>query len=157
VAVGLPAHEISSGPRKRSFSVPSLSICAPLARHTTENTVFSHSSLWETAMKKFLVLYRSSISTPERMAKSTPEQAVAGMAAWRSWAERSKAALVELGAPLGESTVLKGSAPPAFIGGFSIVQAESADTAKKIFDGHPHFETPGNSIELIEQLPMPGT
>jgi len=64
---------------------------------------------------------------------------------------------VELGAPLGESTVLRGaSAGPGYIGGFSIVQAESADAVKKVFDGHPHFEAAGNSIELLELLAMPG-
>jgi len=108
-------------------------------------------------MKKFLVLYRSTISTAERLAKSTPEQAKASMAAWMGWAQRSAAALVEMGAPLGDSTLLKGSPAPGHLGGFSIVQAESIDAAKKIFDGHPHFETPGNSIELLEQLSMPGT
>lgn len=109
-------------------------------------------------MKKFLVLYRSATSTVERMAKSTPEQGQAVMAAWRTWAQRSASSLVELGAPLGESTVLKGtSAGPGYIGGFSIVKAESADAAKKIFEGHPHFEGPGNSIELLEQLSMPGS
>ncbi|MEI9949977.1 MAG: YciI family protein [Pseudomonadota bacterium] len=108
-------------------------------------------------MKKFLVLYRSTISATERMSKSTPEQGKAVMDAWMGWAQRSAAALVEMGAPLGDSTLLKGSATAGYIGGFSIVQAESVDAAKKIFDGHPHFEAPGNSIELLELLSMPGT
>lgn len=105
-------------------------------------------------MKKFLVLYRSNTSTAERFAKATPEQNQAVMAAWRAWAQRAAASIVELGAPLSPPTVLKGSAGPGFVGGFSIVQADSADSAKKIFDGHPHFENPGNSIELLEHLPM---
>ena len=79
------------------------------------------------------------------------------MAAWMGWAQRTGAALVEMGAPLGEGTLLKGSGAAGYIGGFSIVQAESLDLAKKIFDGHPHFETGGNSIELLELLSMPGT
>ncbi len=108
-------------------------------------------------MKKFLVLYRSPISTTERITKSTPEQAKAGMAAWMGWAQRSAAALVEMGAPLGDGVVLKGSTGTGYIGGFSIVQAESLDAAKKIFDGHPHFETSGNSLELLELLSMPGS
>jgi len=108
-------------------------------------------------MKKFLVLYRSNVSTPERMAKATPEQNQAVQAAWRAWAQRAAASLVELGAPLSVPTVLKGSAAPNFVGGFSIVQADSAEAAKKIFDGHPHFENPGNSLELLEYLAMPST
>jgi len=108
-------------------------------------------------MKKFLVLYRSTISAKEQMTKSTPEQGKAVMDAWMGWAKKSAASLVEMGAPLGDSTLLKGSAAPGYIGGFSIVQAESLDSAKKIFDAHPHFEAPGNSIELLELLSMPGT
>jgi len=107
-------------------------------------------------MKKFLVLYRSNISATERMSRSTAEQAKAGMEAWSGWAKRAAGALIELGAPLGESIRLKGSANPDYIGGFSIVQAESVDAAKKIFDAHPHFDSQGGSIELLELLPMPG-
>ena len=36
-------------------------------------------------MKKFLVLYRSSVSAAEQMAAATPEQAQAGMDAGRRW------------------------------------------------------------------------
>ncbi|HET7538535.1 MAG TPA: YciI family protein [Polyangiaceae bacterium] len=107
-------------------------------------------------MKKFLVLYRSAISTRERLAQASPEQNKTTMAAWRAWAERAAASLLELGAPLGDSTAIKGSVPAGFVGGFSIVQAGSRDAAKKLFDGHPHFEHAGNSIELLEYLPMPG-
>jgi hypothetical protein len=89
------------------------------------------------------------------MAKATPEQNQAVLAGWRAWSQRASGSLVELGAPLAEPTVLKGSAAPGFVGGFSIVQADSAEAAKRIFDGHPHFENPGNSIELLEYLPMP--
>ncbi|HEX2669349.1 MAG TPA: hypothetical protein VHM25_00680 [Polyangiaceae bacterium] len=106
-------------------------------------------------MKKFLVLYRSNTSTPERLAQATPEQNQAMMGAWRAWAQRAGGSLVELGAPLAVPTVLKGSAAPGFVGGFSIVQADSAESAKKLFDGHPHFENPANSIELLEYLPVP--
>ena len=107
-------------------------------------------------MKKFLVLYRSNVSTPERMGKATPEQNQTLMAAWRAWSQRSAGAIVELGAPLNTPTFIKGTSAPGFVGGFSIVQADSADAAKKIFDGHPHFENAGNSLELLEYLPMSG-
>lgn len=133
-----------------------MSICLRLVRHTGEDMASSSSRIWEIAMKKFLVLYRSSISAKEQMTKSTPEQAKAGMDAWMGWAKKSAASLVEMGAPLGDSTLLKGSAIAGYIGGFSIVQAESVDAAKKIFDAHPHFEAPGSSIELLELLSMPG-
>jgi hypothetical protein len=111
----------------------------------------------EINMAKFVVLYRSSVSAKEQMSKATPEQAKAGMAAWASWAKTAGPALVEMGTPFGDTAVLKGTAPQqGHIGGYSIIQAESLDTAKKLFEGHPHFEAPGASIELLEQLAMPG-
>ena len=100
-------------------------------------------------MKKFLVLYRSSVSAADQMAAATPEQAEAGMNAWMDWSERNRDAIVELGSPLrGDSDV----------SGYSIVQAESTDAAAKLFEDHPHLRMPGDSsIELLEFLPRPGT
>jgi len=90
------------------------------------------------------------------MAKATPEQSKAGMDAWMAWAKKAGSAVVDLGAPLGESAVLEGKGGPGFLGGYSLVQAESLAAAKKIFVGHPHFEAPGGAIELLEVLSIPG-
>jgi hypothetical protein len=99
-------------------------------------------------MKKFLVLYRSSVSAADQMAAATPEQAEAGMAAWMEWAERNKDAIVELGSPLGGDSD---------VSGYSIVQADSRDTAAQLFEDHPHLRMPGDSsVELLEFLPLPG-
>lgn len=106
-------------------------------------------------MKKFLVLYRSSQSSADRQAPSSPEQGKAIMDAWMGWAKRTGSALVEMGSPLGTSTVLQGSGGKDHNRGYSIVQAETLDGAKKLFEGHPHFEgAPAASIELLELLPM---
>jgi hypothetical protein len=100
-------------------------------------------------MKKFRVLYRSSVSAADQMAAATPEQAEAGMAAWMEWANRNRDAIVELGSPLGGDTD---------ISGYSIVQAESRDAAAELFEDHPHLRMPGgSSIELLEFLPLPGS
>jgi hypothetical protein len=107
-------------------------------------------------MKKFLVLYRSSASNKEQLASVTPEQSKAMMDAWMKWAHKAGSALVEMGAPVGDATLLKGSANPNHIGGYSFVQAESIEAAKSLFDGHPHFESPAASIELLEVMPLPG-
>lgn len=108
-------------------------------------------------MKKFLVLYRSTVSAKDQMAKASPDQAKAGMDAWMAWAKRAETNLVELGSPLGETALLRGTPNGAgFIGGYSVVRAESLDAAKKVFDGHPHFEAPGASIELLEVVSIPG-
>jgi hypothetical protein len=107
-------------------------------------------------MKKFLVLYRSTVSAMDQMASTTPEQRKAAMEKWMAWGASAGTSLVEWGAPLGASAVLRGSKAPGFVGGYSIVQADSLDSAKRLFDAHPHFGTPGASIELLELMPMPG-
>ena len=109
-------------------------------------------------MKKFLVLYRSTLSNQEQMQSAKPEQAQAIMDAWTSWSKKHGAALVDIGAPLGDSAVLKGTPGQGHLGGYSIVQGESLDVAKRMFDGHPHFGAPGGgaSIEILELMSMPG-
>jgi hypothetical protein len=43
------------------------------------------------------------------------------------------------------------------VGGYSIVQAESADAAAKLFGREqPHLQMPGAWIEIVEIMPMPG-
>jgi hypothetical protein len=109
-------------------------------------------------MKKFLVLYRAPISAREQMAKATPEQAKAGMEAWMGWAKKSEKAIVDLGSPVGDPVVVGPGKPLGdYIGGFSILQAESVDALQKVLQGHAHLMMPGGSIEIREFLPMPGT
>jgi hypothetical protein len=43
-----------------------------------------------------------------------------------------------------------------FLGGFSILQADSADALKKQLEDHPHLMVEGNSIEVCEFLALPG-
>ena len=111
-------------------------------------------------MKKFLVLYRSSISARDQMANATPEQAKAGMDAWMAWAKKNGRTIVDLGSPLGGAQRLKGDKTERgddTIGGFSIVQGESMESVTKSLRDHPHTHMPGNSsIEVIEFLAMPG-
>jgi hypothetical protein len=110
----------------------------------------------EAYMKKYLVLYRSSVSAQEQMAKATPEQAKAGMDAWMAWAGRAGSAIVDMGSPLGQTANIGGSPPAGHIGGFSILQGESIAAVQKALDGHPHLHMTGNSIEVLEFLPLPG-
>ena len=43
------------------------------------------------------------------------------------------------------------------IGGYSIVQAENAEAATKLFGkDHPHLQMPGSWIEVIEVMHVPG-
>jgi hypothetical protein len=111
-------------------------------------------------MKKFLVLYRSSVSAADQMAAATPEQAQAGMNAWMDWSERNRDAIVEFGSPLGGGAYIADGAvseSDSDVSGYSIVQAESEEEAAELFKDHPHLRMPADSsIELLEFLPLPG-
>ncbi len=112
-------------------------------------------------MKKFLVLYMANAAEFERMMQnSTPEQRQKGMEAWMKWMGDNKASLVDGGAPLGKTkrVDLKGASDTKNdVGGYSIVQANSADAATRIFDkDHPHLQMPGAWVEIIEIMQIPG-
>ncbi len=112
-------------------------------------------------MTKFMVLYMADPADFERMMReSTPEQQQKGMAAWRDWMTRHQASLVDGGAPLGKTKRVdaKGTSDSKNgIGGYTIVQAESADAAAKMFEkDHPHIQMPGTWIEIVEIRQIPG-
>jgi hypothetical protein len=112
-------------------------------------------------MKKFLVLYMANRAEFEKMMKNaTPEQQKKGMEGWMKWMDAHKASLVDGGAPLGKTKRVdaKGASDTTNeIGGYSIVQAESADAATKLFGkDQPHVQMPGAWVEIIEIMPIPG-
>ena len=112
-------------------------------------------------MKKFLVLYMADEAEFEKMMKnSTPEQQRTGMDAWMKWMGDHKVSLVDVGAPLWKTKRVdaKGASDTKNgLGGYSIVQAESADAATKIFGkDQPHLQMPGAWIEIVEIMQIPG-
>ena len=108
-------------------------------------------------MTKFMVLYRSSTSARDQMASATPEQMKAGKEAWMQWAGKAGDAVVDLGAPLAPAAHLgPGSSDAGEISGYSIMQADSAAALGGVLDGHPHLSMPGNSIDVLDLLSMPG-
>ncbi len=104
-------------------------------------------------MTKYLVLYRSKVSAAEQMSQNDPAQAEAGMKAWTDWAQRAGDAVVDLGSPLG--VVDPGGDEGDPIGGYSILQAESAAALADVLRDHPHV-TWGGTIETLEMLALPG-
>jgi hypothetical protein len=105
---------------------------------------------------KYMILYRSSMSAGEQM--GTPAEAQEGMEAWMNWAGRARSALVDMGSPLGP-VAIEGPAGETGvgIGGYSVLEADSPETLKKLLDGHPHLSAPGGSfVEILEYLPIPG-
>lgn len=109
-------------------------------------------------MKKYMALYMAPASAIEQMMKATPEQMKAGMDEWMKWAKSNDKAIVELGDPLGKTkrvTSAGTSDTKNEITGYSIVQGDSPESVAKIFNGHPHLQMAGTSIDLIEVVPMP--
>jgi hypothetical protein len=91
-------------------------------------------------------------------ARQQKEQA--GMKAWGDWMETNKAAIVVTGGPLGRT---KRASPAGLedarndMVGYVVLKAESHDAAAKLFRDHPHFTIfPGDGVEIMECLPIPG-
>jgi len=116
-------------------------------------------------MKRFLAIYLgSSESAAWKRWHAMPKAERAkrersGMEAWIGWGEQHAASIVDQGTPLGKTKgVDSGGVSDAknAICGYVIVEAESHEAAARMFLDHPHFSAfPGQSVEIIECLPMP--
>jgi hypothetical protein len=120
----------------------------------------------EHTMKKFLAIYLGSPAAMEKSGWSTMDEAkrkkleASGMKAWGDWMSTHQAAIVETGGPLGKTkraaaqgiSDIKNS-----MSGYVVVQADSHEAAARMFERHPHFTIfPGDSVEIMEVLPIPG-
>lgn len=114
-------------------------------------------------MKNFLAIYTGTKAGREAWEKlderERKQREAAGMAAWGEWATRHASAIVERGTPLGTT---KRIGPDGIsdvtnnIVAYVIVKAESHEAAAKMFVKHPHFTNfPGDSVEIMECLPLP--
>jgi len=117
-------------------------------------------------MKKFLAVYLGS-DTGENYKKwealddaAREKHEASGMTGWMKWAEGNAKSLVDQGSPLGTTKLInaKGiSETKNQIVAYTIVQAETHEAAAKLFLNHPHFMIfPGDSVEIMECLPIPG-
>jgi hypothetical protein len=92
----------------------------------------------------------------ERLAKQQE-----GIAAWKAWAEKHQAAIVGMGGPLGKTKQVsqRGIEDTSNeLGAYMVVRADSHEAAAKLFERHPHFTIfPGESVEIMPVLPIPGT
>ncbi len=115
-------------------------------------------------MKRFLAVYTG---TPAAMAEwqtlSEAERAqrqAAGMVAWKKWAADNAASIVEGGGPLSRTKRVDRTGVSDIrnnLAAYVIVQAESHEAAARLFVGHPHFTLfPGDGVEIMECLPVPG-
>jgi hypothetical protein len=112
-------------------------------------------------MTRFMILYMAKGAEFEKMMKTaTPERQKKGMDAWKTWMDAHKASMVDGGAPLGKTKRVDAKGTTDIkneVGGYSIVQADTAAAAAKMFGKeHPHLQVPGAWIEIVEIMPMPG-
>lgn len=110
-------------------------------------------------MKKYLVVYCAPAEAMAKMATATPEEQKAGMAEWAKWKEKNGDSIVEMGEPimLGQGTRDGNNWQNSTkqVSGYSIVQAQNMDAAKKIFENHPHVHWhPESKIGIYETMPM---
>jgi hypothetical protein len=114
-------------------------------------------------MKKFLAVYMGSASAIAEWKKmdedKRKQREAAGMEAWKKWGEVNQKAIVDQGTPLGKTKRISKqgiSDTKNEIAAYTIVQAESHAAAAKLFENHAHFTIfPGDSVEVMECLPMP--
>lgn len=89
------------------------------------------------------------------MAAGDPAAAQEAMALWGKWMEKTGPKLADVGAPIDERKVV-GAGKGEHIGGYSVLEADSADEVEKLVDDHPHFHSPDANILVCEVLPLPG-
>ena len=142
-----------------------------LAQVLVTHAHVDHASGAPALRERFGVTRFAKMPWPERDAKWPVEwtslgdgerkkRQAAGMEAWMNWGKQNSAAIVDQGSPLGKTkraaaqgvTDIKNG-----MTGYVIVRAESHAAAAKLFENHPHFMIfPGDSVEIMECLPLPG-
>lgn len=117
-------------------------------------------------MKKFLAVYTG---TPSGLANSPwntqdadkrKQLEAAGIKAWGEWVAANRNSIVDVGGPLGKT---KQAARQGItdtknnLTGYTVIKADSHEAAARLFNNHPHFMIfPGESVEIMECLPIPG-
>jgi hypothetical protein len=114
----------------------------------------------------YLAVYLGRKTSPQMLAwnvlpeKQRQAKQQEGIAAWNAWVEKHRAVIVEIGGPLGKTKKVSQAGIEDVsnnIGAFTVVRADSHEAAAKLFDKHPHFTIfPGESIEIMPVLPIPG-
>jgi len=110
-------------------------------------------------MKKYIVLYRVPAELMQKaMEETKPEERAEYMKKWQDWAESLGDKLVDLGTPCGPGVSIsqEGNKPAnSDVAGYSIVQAEDEEAAKKLFESHPHLGWDKScSCDLYECMPL---
>jgi hypothetical protein len=108
-------------------------------------------------MKKFILLYKGPATPMEQMSEEQSQKIMAG---WQAWMQKLGDALVDMGQPMVNGSVVVddgSSGNPSDFTGYSLVQADTMDEALKLVDGHPFLSDKSGkfSIEVFELKPLP--
>ena len=115
-------------------------------------------------MKNYLAIYLGSAAGMDRW-KQLPDSErkpleEAGVKAWHAWVAANGNAITQMGSPLGKTKRVskQGTADVRNeMGAWTVVQAASHEEAAAMFADHPHFTIfPGDAIEVMELMPIPG-
>jgi hypothetical protein len=114
----------------------------------------------------YLAVFLGSKRSPRRAAwDALPEgerhmKEQEGVAAWKGWVEKHQASIVAMGGPLGKTKKVTQRGVDDIsneMSAFTVIRAESHAAAAKLFEKHPHFTIfPGDSVEIMPVLPIPG-
>jgi hypothetical protein len=115
-------------------------------------------------MKKFIVLCMAPLASMdqmmEEMKSATPQERKEAMDDWMTWGKKYEEAIVDMGAPLGKSKKVSDGGVTDHrneLGGYSVVQGDTADAVSEMFIDHPHLQSmEGATIEIVELVPMEG-
>jgi hypothetical protein len=117
-------------------------------------------------MKNFMAVFTGTVTSSKRAEWDAMDEGkrkaleASGMKAWHDWMTAKSAVIVETGGPLGKTKRVSAtgvSDTKNNMGGYVVVKAESHDAAAKMFEKHPSFAIfPGEGVEIMEILPIPG-
>jgi hypothetical protein len=137
-----------------------------LERTSCAEREFTSRRMEGVGLKRFMAIYIGTATAAAKAAWSRLEPTERaeleskGMAAWGEWMARNADRITDAGAPLGKTkrASIDGiSDTTNDLTAYVIVQAESHEAAAQMFYQHPHFAIfPGDSVEIMEILPMPG-
>lgn len=111
-------------------------------------------------MDKFLVMFIAPVTVMDEWMQKPEEERNAGMKKmkeeWDAWTEAHKDMIKETNGA-GKTKRVTGTGVEDTRNDlmmYSIVEAESHEAAAKAYEGHPHFDIPGATIEVMTIRPM---
>lgn len=109
-------------------------------------------------MKKFVLIYHTSPAGLAKMGSMEPEVMQAEQKKWMDWFASLGDNVVDMGEMFAQSTRLGsdgfGEVDPG-VTGYTIIQAEDFEAAKKAIESHPHIAwAEGCVIDMYEPMDM---